>query len=84
MVGQTRWLIGTFALFTGYVFQAAALDRGRISVIQPLLVTTVMFALPLGYFLTRQHVGRREVLGAVVIMIGLGLYAYSGDPAGGN
>ena len=43
-----------------------------------------MFALPLGYFLTKQHVGRREVIGAVVIIIGLGLFVYFGDPAGGN
>ncbi len=84
LVGETTWLLGTLALFAGYVFQAGALDRGRLSVIQPLLVTTVVFALPLGYFLTKQHVGRREVLGAVVIIIGLGLFVYFGDPAGGN
>ena len=84
LAGQTTWLLGTLALFTGYLFQAGALDRGRLSVIQPLLVTTVVFALPLGYFLTKQHVGRREVVGAVVIIIGLGLFVYFGDPAGGN
>jgi len=84
LVGQTMWLLGTVALLTGYVFQAAALDRGRLSIIQPLLVTTVVFALPLGYFLTRQHVGRREVIGAAVIVLGLGCFAYFGDPAGGN
>jgi drug/metabolite transporter (DMT)-like permease len=84
LLGQAMWLLGTLALFTGYLFQAAALDRGRLSVIQPLLVTTVVFALPLGYFLTKQHVGRREVLGAVSIIIGLGLFVYFGDPAGGN
>ena len=84
LVGQTTWLLGTVALFAGYLFQAGALDRGRLSVIQPLLVTTVVFALPLGYFLTKQHVGRREVVGAVVIIIGLGLFVYFGDPAGGN
>ena len=82
--GQTTWLLGTLALFTGYLFQAGALDRGRLSIIQPLLVTTVVFALPLGYFLTKQHVGRREVIGAVVIIIGLGLFVYFGDPAGGT
>ena len=71
-------------LLTGYVFQAAALDRGRLAIIQPLLVTTVIFALPLGYFLTHQHVGKREVIGALVIILGLGLFAYFGDPAGGN
>jgi drug/metabolite transporter (DMT)-like permease len=84
LAGEKVWLIGTLALLAGYLFQAGALDRGRLSVIQPLLVTTVVFALPLGYFLTRQHVGRREVLGAVVILIGLGLFVYFGDPAGGN
>ena len=84
LVGQTMWLLGTVALVVGYLFQAAALDRGRLSVIQPLLVTTVVFALPLGYFLTSQHVGRREVIGAVVIIAGLGLFVYFGDPAGGK
>ena len=84
LLGEKMWLIGTLALFTGYLFQAGALDRGRLSIIQPLLVTTVVFALPLGYFLTRQHVGRREVIGAGVIIIGLGLFVYFGDPAGGN
>jgi drug/metabolite transporter (DMT)-like permease len=84
LAGQTTWLVGTLALLAGYVFQAAALDRGRLAIIQPLLVTTVVFALPLGYFLTRQHVGRREIVGAAVIVLGLGLFAYFGDPAGGN
>jgi drug/metabolite transporter (DMT)-like permease len=84
LAGQATWLVGTLALLAGYVFQAAALDRGRLAIIQPLLVTTVVFALPLGYFLTRQHVGRREIVGAAVIVLGLGLFAYFGDPAGGN
>jgi drug/metabolite transporter (DMT)-like permease len=84
LVGERVWLLGTLALFIGYLVQAGALDRGRLSVIQPLLVTTVVFALPLGHFLTNQNVGRREVIGAVVIIIGLGLFVYFGDPAGGN
>ena len=84
LAGQRTWLIGTLVLFAGYAFQAAALDRGRLSVIQPLLVTTVVFVLPLGYFLTGQHVGRREVIGAAVILLGLGLFVFYGDPAGGS
>jgi drug/metabolite transporter (DMT)-like permease len=83
LVGQTMWLVGTLALFAGYLFQAAALDRGRLSIIQPLLVTTVVFALPLGYFLTGQTVGRREITGAGVIVLGLALFTYFADPAGG-
>src|SRR5215471_12438220 len=78
------WLTGTVALLVGYVFQAIALDHGRLSIIQPLLVSTVVFALPLGYFLTAQHVGRREILGAGMVVAGLAIYAEVGDPAGGN
>src|SRR5262245_14291195 len=78
------WLLGTAALLAGYCFQAAALDRGRLSIVQPLLVTTVIFALPLGYWLTQQHVGRREIAGAAVIIVGLALFAYFGDPASGK
>jgi drug/metabolite transporter (DMT)-like permease len=84
LLGQTMWLLGTLALLAGYGFQAAALDRGRLVIIQPLLVTTVVFALPLGYLLTRQHVGRREVTGAAVILVGLALFAIVGDPEGGR
>jgi drug/metabolite transporter (DMT)-like permease len=84
LIGQTMWLIGTLALFTGYLFQAAALDRGRLAIVQPLLVLTVVFALPLGYVLTNQHVGRREVVGAAVVVLGLALFAIFGDPAGGR
>lgn len=78
------WLIGTGVLLVGYLLQAVALDKGRLSIIQPLLVTTVVWALPLGYYLTAQHVGRREVIGAIVVVLGLALYAIFGDPAAGN
>ena len=77
------WLLGLVAQVLGVVLQAAALDRGRVSIIQPLLVTTVVWALPLGYFLTRQTIGRREVLGAAIIVSGLALFASFGDPAAG-
>jgi drug/metabolite transporter (DMT)-like permease len=84
LVGQRMWLLGTAALLVGYVLQAGALDRGRLAVIQPLLVTTVVFALPLGWLLTNQHVGRREVGGTAVIVLGLALFTIFGDPAGGE
>jgi drug/metabolite transporter (DMT)-like permease len=84
LVGQRMWLFGTAALLVGYVLQAAALDRGRLAIIQPLLVTTIVFALPLGWLLTNQHIGRREVGGALVIVLGLAMFAIYGDPAGGK
>jgi uncharacterized membrane protein len=77
------WLLGLAAQIGGVLLQAAALDRGRVSIIQPLLVTTVVWALPLGHYLTQQVIGRREELGAAIIVLGLVGYASFGDPAAG-
>ncbi len=84
LAGSNWWLVGSGALLVGYVVQAIALDHGQLAIIQPLLVTTVVFALPLGYFLTNQSVGGREIVGATIVVGGLALYAIFGDPAGGN
>jgi len=81
---QTWWLFGTLALLAGYVFQAVALDNGKLAVIQPLLVTTIVFALPLGYFLTQQQVTRQEVGAAVLVVLGLAFFIVVGDAASGN
>ena len=83
LLGQSVWLLGLLMQIVGVALQAAALDRGRVSIIQPLLVTTVIWALPLGYFLTHQTVGRREILGAAIIVVGLVGFASFGDPAAG-
>lgn len=83
LLGQWTWLLGLLMQIIGVVLQAAALDRGRVSIIQPLLVTTVIWALPLGYFLTHQTIGRREIVGAAIIVIGLAGYASFGHPAAG-
>jgi drug/metabolite transporter (DMT)-like permease len=77
------WLLGTVILLIGYLTQGAALDRGKLVVVQPLLVTTIVWALPLGYLLTNQQVTRRQVLGAFVVVIGLALFVLVGDPDAG-
>jgi uncharacterized membrane protein len=77
------WLAGLVAQMVGVILQAAALDRGRVAIIQPLLVTTIIWALPLGYFLTNQTITRRHILGAAIVVAGLAVFASFGDPAGG-
>jgi len=84
LVRSRWWLVGSGALLVGYLVQAVALDHGRLAIIQPLLVTTVVFALPLGYFITHQEVGRREIVGAAVVVAGLAMFTVFGKPAGGN
>ena len=77
------WLLGLAAQGVGVALQAAALDRGRVAIIQPLLVSSVVWALPLGYFLTQQVITPRHIAGASIIVAGLAVFAVVGDPAGG-
>lgn len=83
LLGSGVWLLGLAAQTAGVLLQAAALDRGRVAIIQPLLVTAVVWAMPLGYFLTGQVITRRHVLGAVLVVAGLAVFASVGDPAAG-
>ena len=65
MARRPVWLAGIAADAFGFVAQAVALTIGRLAVVQPLLVTSVVFALPLGARLTGQRVGRaRRARGA--------------------
>ncbi len=84
LVAVPVWLLGTAILLTGYLTQGAALDRGRLVVIQPLMVLTIVFALPLGHWLTGQHVSRRQVWGALAVVVGLALFTLLGDPDEGR
>ncbi len=76
---QLWWVIGTLVLLAGYLFQAVALDNGQLAVVQPLLVTTIVFALPLGYLLTDQQVNRMEVGAAALVVLGLAAFTIFGQ-----
>jgi len=80
---QPRWLAGIVADGLGFVAQAAALGLGRLVVVQPLLATSVVFALPLGARFEHKRVSRPEVLGALAVTAGLGAFLVLADPGGG-
>jgi drug/metabolite transporter (DMT)-like permease len=80
---QPRWLAGIVADGLGFVAQAVALGLGRIVVVQPLLATSVVFALPLGARFEHKPVSRPEILGALAVTAGLGAFLVLADPGGG-
>jgi hypothetical protein len=83
LIRHPLWLLGTATLIAGYIVQGAALDRGRVVVIQPLLVATIVFALPLGILLTDQVVTHRDWAAATGVMAGLAAFIVVGQPAAG-
>lgn len=84
MARRPVWLAGTAADACGFLAQAAALGVGRLAVVQPLLVSSVVFALPLGARLTRQRVRRLDVGAAVLVVAALVVFLTVANPSGGR
>jgi drug/metabolite transporter (DMT)-like permease len=78
------WLLGLGAQIAGFVVQAIALGIGRMVIVQPLLVATIVFALPLGRLLEQRPIKREEMLGAVLVTAGLGTLLVVSKPAKGT
>jgi drug/metabolite transporter (DMT)-like permease len=81
---RPRWLAGIASDALGFVAQGVALAIGRLVVVQPLLSTTVVFALPLGAKLGHRRVVRRELVAALAVTGGLGVFLVVADPKGGR
>jgi drug/metabolite transporter (DMT)-like permease len=84
MAQRPVWLAGIVSDGLGFVAQAAALAIGRLAVVQPLLVVSVVFALPLGVRLSGQRVHRHEVAAAVLVVVALAGFLTVASPSGGR
>jgi drug/metabolite transporter (DMT)-like permease len=84
MAKRPVWLAGIAADGLGFGCQAAALGFGRLAVVQPLLVASVVFALPLGARLTGQKVTRLDIGAAFLVVAALVAFLTVADPSGGR
>jgi len=71
LVRDPLWLLGWVANLAGFAAQAAALHLGSIVIVQALLVTQLLFALPLSALPAGRRPLRRDWLGTVAVCGGL-------------
>ncbi len=81
---QPLWLLGWIAALGGFVFQALALHDGQLSVVQPILVTELVFVLVLRRVWLRQEVARAAWVSALVVCVALGTFLAVAEPSGGH
>ncbi|HPZ96416.1 MAG TPA: DMT family transporter [Mycobacterium sp.] len=68
------WWAGTGAAVVGYAFQALALAYGSLLLVAPLLVSALLFALPLSAWLSHRRVGRTAWGWASVLTLALSVF----------
>ncbi|MDX6647635.1 MAG: hypothetical protein QOK40_3362, partial [Miltoncostaeaceae bacterium] len=83
LVRHPRWLAGMAADVAGYAAEGGALALGSILVVQPILATTLLFALPLSAALSKTRVPRADAVWAALLTGGLATFLIAGHPTAG-
>ena len=78
------WLVGAGLQGVGWLFQALALGAGSLVIVQSLITLSLVFALPIGAWVTDQRVTRRAVAGASATLVGIVVFIAVGQPASGT
>jgi hypothetical protein len=84
LLANPLWLFGWVALLGSFVFQALALHNGLMSVVQPLLVTELVFALVLRRLWIRQHIRPVTWWAAALTCLSLSLFLAVAEPTGAD
>jgi drug/metabolite transporter (DMT)-like permease len=77
LLRKPRWLLGIGCMIGGYVLTAWSIDHLELTLVEPLLTTYLVWALILAVPLSRQAVRLTEVVGAVILIMGVGLISAS-------
>jgi len=84
LVRDRTWLAGIGAAVASYAFQAVALATGPLSLVQPLVVSELLFAIPISARRHRARLGLREWAGLLTVTGGLALGIVAADPHRGH
>ncbi|MFE6864339.1 DMT family transporter [Nocardia sp. NPDC057668] len=83
LVRNPRWWAGIIGDGGGFAFQVAALALGSVLVVQPILVTSLVFALPLAQRFGAVRVTPLMWANAFALTAALAVFLIVGDPAEG-
>ncbi|MGE2725238.1 DMT family transporter [Mycolicibacterium pulveris] len=84
LLRDRRWWLGSLVAAAGFGLQAAALGLGSVLLVQALLVTSLLFALPMSARLAHRRVTRREWTWAVLLAVSVAVIITVGNPTVGQ
>jgi drug/metabolite transporter (DMT)-like permease len=84
LLTRPAWIAGLLAAGVGLVLHAVALAHGQLAVVQPLLVSGMLFALPVSALLERRQPSGVEWLWALILVAGLAAFLVAARPSAGR
>ena len=84
LVARPTWLLANAANLFAFGLQLLAVRRGSLLVVQSLLVTTLLFALPLGAAMAHRRLTSRDWMGAITVVLGLAVFLVVAKPVVGD
>jgi len=83
LVRQRRWLGGMAVTVLAFGIQAAALAFGPLALVQPLVATETLFALPMIARRNRLPLRRKGIIGGLSVASGMAIFVAVSPPTGG-
>jgi drug/metabolite transporter (DMT)-like permease len=84
LLRSPMWLASTFGDLFGFALQAVALSLGAVSLVQPLLVTGLLLAIPISAVVDHRKIAGAEIGGALLCCVGLGAFLIAAQPGDGT
>lgn len=84
LLAEPWWLAGMAADGAAFGMQFIALGHGPLVVVQPMLVSGLLFALPLGAIVSHRRIRATDLWGAAAVVVGLAALLVSADPSAGQ
>lgn len=83
LLGRPSWLVGQVLAVAGFALHALALQHGPIAVVQPIVISGIVLAVPARAAISRRLPSAREVRAVALTALGLAVFLVASNPTSG-
>jgi hypothetical protein len=84
LLRRPTWLLGQALAVAGFALHALALHSGPIALVQPIVISGIVFAVPMRAAISRRLPSRQEVQAVSLTALGLAVFLVASDPTAGD
>jgi hypothetical protein len=84
LLRRPSWLVGQLLALLGFAVHAAALHYGPIALVQPIVISGIVFAVPVRAAISRRLPSRPEIQAVALTALGLAVFLVASDPTPGE